>query len=258
MGSLIKSIVFYYRNNILVLVILILGSNNLGAQSNFNLLEFIVLNSQTQKPIEQNEGVVGVLEGNFMRAEIFEARYSMFGIDSTFSILIKSEQRTESRIVTMRRYALFNLTAALNYKITFSGPAYENLIIQGTNCPSFVGKYYTIKAYNRYNAINEILDEIGSKCSYTSDRKRQTIYLIPKKTIIEGNLNITTQSQLNNKAQITSDEDLGLMTSKEIAQKLRIAEDEIIKLIKNGELKGKKIGDKYFIRKDDFDEYMKK
>jgi excisionase family DNA binding protein len=51
---------------------------------------------------------------------------------------------------------------------------------------------------------------------------------------------------------------LGLLTTSEIADGLKISEEEVVKLIETGQLKGKKIGDKYFIRKDDFDEFMKK
>jgi hypothetical protein len=52
--------------------------------------------------------------------------------------------------------------------------------------------------------------------------------------------------------------DLGLLTTLIIADGLRISEEEVIKLIKTDQLKGKKIGDKYFVRKEDFDEFMKK
>jgi excisionase family DNA binding protein len=51
--------------------------------------------------------------------------------------------------------------------------------------------------------------------------------------------------------------DLGLLTTGTIAEGLKISEDDVIKLIKTNELKGKKIGDKYFVRKEDFDAYMK-
>jgi excisionase family DNA binding protein len=50
----------------------------------------------------------------------------------------------------------------------------------------------------------------------------------------------------------------GLLTPKGIADALNIQEEEVIKLIESGELKSKKIGDKYFIRKEDFDDFMKK
>ena len=55
-----------------------------------------------------------------------------------------------------------------------------------------------------------------------------------------------------------STNDLGLLTTSAIAEGLKISEEEVIKLITNDQLKGKKIADKYFVRKEDFDEFMKK
>jgi excisionase family DNA binding protein len=51
--------------------------------------------------------------------------------------------------------------------------------------------------------------------------------------------------------------DLGLLTTNAIATGLGISEEEVIKLVKSGQLKGKKIGDKYFVLKEDFDAFMK-
>jgi excisionase family DNA binding protein len=51
--------------------------------------------------------------------------------------------------------------------------------------------------------------------------------------------------------------DLGLLTTSVIANGLNISEEEVIKLIEENKLKGKKIGDKYFVRKEDFESFMK-
>jgi len=64
---------------------------------------------------------------------------------------------------------------------------------------------------------------------------------------------LTTQKQES--SQITPD--LGFLTTKTISEGLNISEEEVIKLIKSGQLKGKKIGEKYFVAKDDFDTFMK-
>jgi hypothetical protein len=53
-------------------------------------------------------------------------------------------------------------------------------------------------------------------------------------------------------------QNLGLLTGINIAQGLSIYEDEVIKLISSEQLKGKKIGDKYFVLKEDFDAFVKK
>ena len=51
--------------------------------------------------------------------------------------------------------------------------------------------------------------------------------------------------------------DLGLLTTIAIANGVGISEEEVIKLIKSNQLKGKKIGEKYFVLKEDFDSFMK-
>jgi excisionase family DNA binding protein len=51
--------------------------------------------------------------------------------------------------------------------------------------------------------------------------------------------------------------DLGLLTTKTIADGLKLPEEDVIKLIETNELKGKKIGNKYFVVKEDFDAFMK-
>ena len=51
---------------------------------------------------------------------------------------------------------------------------------------------------------------------------------------------------------------LGLLTTKNIAEGLNIPEEEVIKMVESGQLKGKKIGDKYLVTKDEFDAFMKK
>ena len=50
---------------------------------------------------------------------------------------------------------------------------------------------------------------------------------------------------------------LGLLTTKNIADGLNITEEEVIKLIETNQLKGKKVGEKYFVTKNDFDAFMK-
>lgn len=64
---------------------------------------------------------------------------------------------------------------------------------------------------------------------------------------------IVTESKPTNIAN-----DFGLLTTKFIAEGLGISEEEVVKLITSDQLKGKKVGEKYFVRKEDFDEFMKK
>jgi len=69
-----------------------------------------------------------------------------------------------------------------------------------------------------------------------------------------GDIKTTNQVPITN--QTTND--LGFLTTKVIADGLKIPEEEVINLITTNQLKGKKIGEKYFVRKEDFDEFMKK
>jgi hypothetical protein len=64
-----------------------------------------------------------------------------------------------------------------------------------------------------------------------------------------------TTSQTLNTNQVTND--LGLLTTIVIADGLKVPEEEVVKLIESNQLKGKKIGDKYFVVKEDFDSFMK-
>jgi hypothetical protein len=52
--------------------------------------------------------------------------------------------------------------------------------------------------------------------------------------------------------------DLGLLTTNKIADGLKIPEEEVINLITTNQLKGKKIGEKYFVLKEDFEAFMRK
>lgn len=68
-----------------------------------------------------------------------------------------------------------------------------------------------------------------------------------------GDIKNTNKTQ--NTTQPTND--LGFLTTKGIADGLKIPEEEVIKLIKTSQLKGKKIGENYFVAKEDFDAFMK-
>jgi excisionase family DNA binding protein len=87
--------------------------------------------------------------------------------------------------------------------------------------------------------------------SFGDNRPDITFYLVPKKENIslDGNLNV-------NQHNSNSDE-LGVISTIDISKILGVDESEVIKLITTNKLKGKKIGNKYFIRKTDFDAYMK-
>ncbi len=70
--------------------------------------------------------------------------------------------------------------------------------------------------------------------------------------------NSVASSVVDTKPTDQQTNELGLLTVENIADGLKITEDEVMELINSSQLKSKKIGDKYFVRKDDFDEFMKK
>lgn len=75
------------------------------------------------------------------------------------------------------------------------------------------------------------------------------VYLTPKVT----NTTLLTNSNSDNGKSNA----LNVYTSKQIAEMLGLSEEDIITLIKSDKLKAKLIGDKYIIRKEDFDAYLK-
>lgn len=113
------------------------------------------------------------------------------------------------------------------------------------------GLLYLIFAKGNMNVFIEV-DEEG-KVKYSSkDLSPHQLVEAEKET---ANLDIKPVEPTTNDKTTSN---LGLLTTKNIADGLEISEDEVIKLIQTGQLKGKKIGDKYFIVKEDFDEFMKK
>ena len=81
---------------------------------------------------------------------------------------------------------------------------------------------------------------------YSNDPKfSYNIYLTPK----NKDVNITGMpSEDRNEIDVYS--------SAEVARKLKVKEDEIINMIERGDLKGKKIGDKYFVSGNEIKKYL--
>ena len=80
-----------------------------------------------------------------------------------------------------------------------------------------------------------------------------------KKDAPAGSVKVNIPSSNSNQSQEASkpSQELGFLTTKVIADGLKITEEEVIELIKSGQLRGKKIGEKYFVSKEDFDTFMK-
>ncbi|MBI3125262.1 MAG: helix-turn-helix domain-containing protein, partial [Ignavibacteriales bacterium] len=74
------------------------------------------------------------------------------------------------------------------------------------------------------------------------------VYLVPKnsKVNLSGKI-IANRQELN---------ELDVYSTEELAEKLKIKEDDVLDLIKKKKIRGKKIGDKYFISGDELRKYL--
>jgi len=90
--------------------------------------------------------------------------------------------------------------------------------------------------------------EVTTKEYSSSPTFNYIVYLVPKnsKVNISGKI-ISNRQEVN---------ELDVYSSAEIAEKLRIKEDDILDLIKKKKLKGKKIGDKYFVSGKELRKYL--
>jgi excisionase family DNA binding protein len=71
---------------------------------------------------------------------------------------------------------------------------------------------------------------------------------------------LTLKNKDLNPKSVPSEEkrDIDIYSSAEVAAKLKIKEEDIITMIEKGELKGKKIGEKYFISGNELKKYLEK
>jgi len=73
---------------------------------------------------------------------------------------------------------------------------------------------------------------------------------------LKGSINVNNVNGTSDK--MNKSNNLDILTPQQIAEALGLPESEVMGLINKQQLKAKKIGDKYFIRKEDFDAFMKK
>jgi excisionase family DNA binding protein len=216
-------------------------------------LDLTIYNSRTQQPIQKNEGVTC----NYIYT-YFTVYYDRYENPPLFGPCINyfhtAVSKTEGQIVIQNGEVNDLIQNAVSIKVTIMGPTYETQVIEEIICPTNNIQFYKKSSYPS-DCRSEIAADAEAVCKNDGIKGmldiERTIYLVPKRTVLEGdvNINMKSESQTN---------DLGLLTTKSIASGLQISEEEVIKLITSGQLKGKKIGDKYFVRKEDFDAFMKK
>jgi hypothetical protein len=105
-----------------------------------------------------------------------------------------------------------------------------------------------------YSGPNLSAYELSELKKEYSETKMSPYELEMKKKAEEKDIKSTNQPPVTSQ----STNNFGLLTTKVISDGLQIPEEEVIKLIKTDQLKGKKIGEKYFVLREDFDAFMKK
>lgn len=90
--------------------------------------------------------------------------------------------------------------------------------------------------------------EVTTKEYLNSPSFNYIVYLVPKnsKVNLSGKI-ISNRQEVN---------ELDVYSSEEVAEKLKIKEADILDLIKKKKIKGKKIGEKYFISGDELRKYL--
>ena len=214
-----------------------------------------LFNSVTRKMIRADEGVVVSFSARLGYIDNFT--WQQVGEGHVYVSYTKRSQMDnqnyvyEGKPIQIQIYRYGGLI--INYTLNITSSNYETINYPVVICSEF-GADGNVSEYQKGNGITERVHEpcdIGHHSIYDLFEE---IYLVPKKEIIEGNINITSKSEQSDKAT----NELGLLTTSSIASGLGISENDVIKLITTNQLKGKKIGDKYFVRKDDFDAFMKK
>ncbi|MDP2036851.1 MAG: helix-turn-helix domain-containing protein, partial [Ignavibacteria bacterium] len=90
--------------------------------------------------------------------------------------------------------------------------------------------------------------EVTTKEYSSSASFNYIVYLVPKnsKVNLSGKI-ISNRQEVN---------ELDVYSSDEVAEKLKVKEADILDLIKKKKIKGKKIGEKYFISGDELRKYL--
>ncbi|MCX7876055.1 MAG: helix-turn-helix domain-containing protein [Melioribacteraceae bacterium] len=110
----------------------------------------------------------------------------------------------------------------------------------------FQKENYKVDSVSFYVQHENYIDKKFVTYEYSKDPKfSYTIYLVNKRNDVKI---VSMPSEDKN--------ELDVFTSNEIAKKLKIEENDVIKLIETKKLKGKKIGQKYFISGNDLRKFL--
>jgi excisionase family DNA binding protein len=228
-----------------------------------------LINSKTGKPIQQEEGVV--CRFTFSQFQIYYDRSQQpLFLGPTINYFHVKIIPTDGQVIIDDGMFKITRNNLISFRLAISGPGYEPQIIEQDVCQPFTDGYnFTFKSSYPSDCYQEIRNDILQRCpnNVLTDLYGfgSTIYLVPKSLTVNGTLNVDIESDnqeseyINTK--VRSEKGLGdivLFTTSEVAQRLRISEDAVLKLIKKGEIKAKNIDNKYFVRKEDLLEYLRK
>lgn len=207
-----------------------------------------IYNGVTREKIKAKDGAVLSITTTNLRISDFYSRYDTH-VNTTWQRGTKTVTTSSKSMPYDGEDILIDGWGVVEYSITITSPNFETSTVS-EQVSSYVAGYFEIN----YRGAPIYPDEYSAIESKSLNKLEKDIYLVPKKEIIEGNLNINTGLEQPKQQS----DDLGLLTTQRIASGLGISEEEVIKLITTNQLKGKKVGEKYFVRKEDFDAFMKK
>ncbi len=230
-----------------LLLIFFVATNSIIAAAQITLY-----NSSTREMIGENEGVTITFERKVLEFSDVQRHFNAFLNWGWIEGQKYSYSTTDQYTYNGSRIYL-PCEILIKYTLTIRSPYYETFILSQVVIDNYAGDGYF--KFNNYNGevSADFLEQMRiSACPSYDFNLQSEIYLVPKKLVVEGSMDV------NLKTPDQSTSNLGLLSTKSIAEGLAIAEEEVIKLITSGQLKGKKIGEKYFVRKEDFDLFMKK
>jgi excisionase family DNA binding protein len=179
-------------------------------------------------------------------AEIIKQQKKGWQISNRTDMTCQLIKENKPEIIVVVILFLLFLIPGILYLILMKGTVTIYVEINEDGEIKYSGK--DLSPYELEQLKNEYIDPVVNG-------RKLSPYEIEMREKAAGELNKTT-FQAPVMSQTTNA--LGLLTTSAIADGLKISEEEVIKLIETNDLKGKKIGDKYFVRKEDFDEFMKK
>ena len=148
------------------------------------------------------------------------------------SVTVQVYYKANDYLINNKKEKLFSFVTDTSGTVNLSG--------------EFQKENYKVDSVSFYVQHENYIDKKFVTYEYSKDPKfSYTIYLVNKRNDVKI---VSMPSEDKN--------ELDVFTSNEIAKKLKIEENDVIKLIETKKLKGKKIGQKYFISGNDLRKFL--